>query len=207
MSIERRKTMTDKIKVEPHLRILGSSYDPGDEDEFEGWSNYLDYHINAPEAETNNMYIGAVISQFVDYVTGNDEMFWKIEYYEVKAIATTGGVMRLPGQTFDVTPVETNSEYEPFKDRNGDSQYELNRGIPVYEHCPRFYTEHDATVTVSEVEAADGDEAKKPKGEAAPGEEVEGEDEPDDTLHVSDGDVITVYDELGHEQQLRISVV
>lgn len=40
------------------------------------------------------------------------------------------------------------------------------------------------------------------------GEEVEDdEDEPDDTVHVSDGDVITVYDEYGHEQKLRISVV
>ena len=50
------------------------------------------------------------------------------------------------------------------------------------------------------------DELQKKDG-AAPGEEVEGEDEPDDTIHVSDGDVITVYDELGHEKQMRISVI
>lgn len=39
------------------------------------------------------------------------------------------------------------------------------------------------------------------------GEDVEGEDEPDDTIHVSDGDVITVFDEFGHEKTMRISVV
>jgi hypothetical protein len=205
-NLTRKASFMSDIKVEPHLRVLGSSYDPADEDEFEGWDNYLDYHINAPAADTNNMYVGSIIGSFTSYVIDNSEMFWKIEYYEVKAIPTTGGTMTLPGQRFDVTEVSTNGEHETFMDRNSDGYHELNRGIPVYEHCPRFLTEHDVDPKLIE-KTADDDEAKKPKGEGAPGEEVEGEDEPDDTLHVSDGDVITVYDELGHEQQLRISVV
>lgn len=192
------------IAVVPHLRVLGSDYDPADEDEFEGWGNYLDYHIGASDEPTNNMYIGTIITEFISRLLNNPEMFWKIEYYEIKTIVTTGGGMNLPGITLDVTEVAHDGSFEQFSDRNSDGYFELNRAIPVYEQFPRFLTEHD-TVVAEPVEAADAE--NKPKSEAAPGEEVEGEDEPDDTLHVSDGDVITVYDELGHEQQVRISVV
>lgn len=53
----------------------------------------------------------------------------------------------------------------------------------------------------------DGSPIEKKDEEFKAGEDVEGEDQPDDTIHVSDGDVITVYDEYGHEKTMRVSVI
>lgn len=194
-----------KIHVQPHLRVLGSDIDPDDED-FEGWSNYLDYHIAAPEAGANNMYIGTVIRTFIDYVSSNPEMFWKIEYYEERTIDTTGGMMRLPGRELPATIVCHDGVHEEFRDRNSDGHLELNRALPVFPEYPRYYTEHEVAQAELHGEAESADCAEAKSG-VTPGEEVEGEDEPDDTVHVSDGDLLEVYDELGHKQTLRISVV
>lgn len=191
------------IKIIPHIRVQSSGYDPAS-DEFESWENQLKYHIAANDETSNNLYVGSIIAQMLQFANGNPAMWWRIQYVEERVIQTTNEQKTLSSKTSVVSDVSHGQRIETFQDRNADGQCELNYALPIFEQYPRFLTEHDIVAQMPEPAKV---EASETGDGATPGEEVAGEDEPDDTLHVSDGDVITVHDEFGHEQQLRISVV
>lgn len=198
--------MTDAIKFEPRLVVQVRD----DSQEDAQWVDNLDYHIASDNESQNNRYVGAIVDHMRNSVHDNQKRYsWRIVYREKKTLRTTKGSMNLPGMELVVSQENKRGvNIEEFVDRNGDDSLELNVGIPYYEQFPRFKTEHDeALIAASAPAEEDEDEGKKEDSEAKAGEEVEGEDPIDETVHVKDGDVLTVYDELGHKQTIQISVI
>jgi hypothetical protein len=132
------------LNVEPHLVIEHTPKMEGEPDSDTEWIEVRDYHIAADNEGANNMYVGSQITGLVDYMISHPKRWWRIRYYETTQLSTTAGTMVMPGKSMVVTD---NNRYgvhqEEFRDRNSDGYCELNQGLPVYEHCPRFYTEHD----------------------------------------------------------------
>lgn len=199
------------MKRRPHLVIEHTDTKVEKPDAETDWYPFRDYHI-ADDADHNNMFVGQQITTLLQCVEGHPERWWRIVYYEERFIETTAGTMTMNSDGSKQRPVTDecrhNVHVEEFQDRNSDGYLELNQPLPIIEEYPRFYTELDYNSVIDKAKQDLGfGDGEKTDPEAKAGEEVEGEDPVDETVHVQDGDVMEVYDELGHKKTIQISVI